>query len=61
MLLCTPSAYGEGTGPSVTATYTIDSLAVDLGLSVYWSDINIGAKSEMYELMEELAAQGKSP
>ena len=51
MLLCVPSAYGQGTAPSVSISEDRSDIPqnthiIDLGLSVYWSDINIGAKSE---------------
>lgn len=50
MLLCTPSAYGQGTAPSVTATYTIDPMAVDLGfVNFYWSKRNLGAENSSSE------------
>lgn len=44
MLLCTPSAYGQGAQIDVDTIY-IDSRAVDLGLTVYWSNINVGQNS----------------
>lgn len=44
MLLCTPSAYGQGVRIDVDTIY-IDPMAVDLGLPVYWSKCNRGAES----------------
>ena len=55
MLLCTPSAYGQGTAvvgnPEVTLVgrdyrgIPNSSYIVDLGLDVYWADRNVGANS----------------
>ena len=42
MLLCTPSAYGQGTAPSVGFdNINKDPNAVDLGLSVMWAAYNV--------------------
>ena len=44
VLFCSHSAFGQSV-PRVTATCTIDPMAVDLGLPVYWSKCNRGAES----------------
>lgn len=45
VLFCSHSAYGQS-GPAVSATYTIDSMVVDLGfVNFYWSKRNLGAEN----------------
>ena len=47
-LICTGSVFGLNTGTSIVdpeITATIDSRAVDLGLSVYWANQNVGNNS----------------